>query len=787
MKVSPAWDDSVSDRESRRSMALHSYDVLDTPRESDFDDLAQLAAEICGTPIGIVNLVDTHRQFFKAEVGIGVRETPLETGFCRHALLVDDFLMVPDATKDARFDGNPLVHDGPKLRFYAGAILRTPDGQPIGTVCVLDYQPRQLTEHQTRTLQLLARQAMVQLELRRALIQRRADEVRNRQILDSAIDYGIIAMDLSGAITDWNRGAQNVFGWEADEIIGEHGSLIFTPEDREADVPRLEMERARTNGRAADERWHLRKDGATFFALGEMMPLRDEADRQVGYVKIMRDRTRERRRIQRLALLGRASEALLSAEDPGEALRPILERSADTIGFDESYTYDLSPDGALPTLAHSVGASAEMRRAFERAPYDLPLGGSATQGDAPLILSNIQESDDPRHESARQAGVDAYAGFPVRNRGEMVGVIAFASRSSPSFDNESLEFFASIARFLSVARERVDNERSLRQSEERQRLAIASGEIGIFDFDMRTGKLLSDDRVRRAFGVLTDRAVSRRESSAAIHPGDRLEFDHRIAAAIEGAEFQMELRTIGIDDGILRWIALNGRIVKTGVEAGHFVGAVRDITRRVEADEKRTVLNHELAHRLKNTLAVVMSIATQTLRTAADLPSARESLMKRIQTLASAHDVLLTGQHDAGAIEAVIRSAVTLHDVDQRIAIRGPHLDIGPKAALTLALIMHELSTNAAKYGALSAPGGTVDIVWVVDVDPMTKLPTLALDWREKNGPPATQPTRKGFGTRLIEMGLSGSAGGSVELDYAAAGLSCRIVAPLTEVQANDA
>ncbi len=155
--------------EAARLRALDRYRMLDTPREQDFDEIAEAAAELCEVPIAVVNLIGDGRQFFKAEVGLGARETPLETSFCRQAILQEDFLHVPDATRDTRFEGNPLVTGEPGLRFYAGALLRTPDGHPVGTVCVLDTRPRELTERQRRGLTRLARQAMGQMELRRSL------------------------------------------------------------------------------------------------------------------------------------------------------------------------------------------------------------------------------------------------------------------------------------------------------------------------------------------------------------------------------------------------------------------------------------------------------------------------------------------------------------------------------------------------------------------------------------------------------------------------------------------
>ncbi|MDB5641692.1 MAG: blue-light-activated histidine kinase [Hyphomicrobiales bacterium] len=155
-------------REQERLAALHRYDILDTPREQDFDDIAALASEICDTPIAAVNLIAEGRQWFKAEVGLGVRETPLETSFCGHALLEADFMIVPDATKDVRFNCNPLVTGPPGLRFYAGALLKSEENLPIGTLCVLDRRARTLNERQIRSLTRLARQVMTQMELRRS-------------------------------------------------------------------------------------------------------------------------------------------------------------------------------------------------------------------------------------------------------------------------------------------------------------------------------------------------------------------------------------------------------------------------------------------------------------------------------------------------------------------------------------------------------------------------------------------------------------------------------------------
>ena len=175
-------------REDDRLAALARYDILDTPRERDFDDIAELASEICGTPIAVVNLIGEGRQFFMAEVGLGVRGTPIESSFCATAILEEDFMVVPDATKDPRFDCNPLVTGAPGLRFYAGALLKTDGGHAIGTVCVLDVAPRGLTSLQERALRVLARQVMRQLDLRLALRERDRAEAQ-QQVLNQELGH----------------------------------------------------------------------------------------------------------------------------------------------------------------------------------------------------------------------------------------------------------------------------------------------------------------------------------------------------------------------------------------------------------------------------------------------------------------------------------------------------------------------------------------------------------------------------------------------------------------------
>jgi len=153
--------------ERKRLNVLWQYEVLDTLPEAIFDDLTELAAGICEAPIALISLVDEKRQWFKSKFGVTVNETSRDISFCSHAIKQSDLFIIPDATKDERFAKNPLVVSDPKIRFYAGAPLITPDGYALGTLCIIDKVPRELRLEQKQALRVLARHVVSQLELRR--------------------------------------------------------------------------------------------------------------------------------------------------------------------------------------------------------------------------------------------------------------------------------------------------------------------------------------------------------------------------------------------------------------------------------------------------------------------------------------------------------------------------------------------------------------------------------------------------------------------------------------------
>jgi PAS domain S-box-containing protein len=336
---------------------------------------------------------------------------------------------------------------------------------------------------------------------------------------------------------------------------------------------------------------------------------------------------------------------------------------------------------------------------------------------------------------------------------------------------------------------RISAEGRSRESEARLRLASEAGGVGIFSCDLATGTTHWSEMMYRLYGL--DPALPPPSMGLdgahleLVHPEDRATLQAQRAAAVAdpaAGDFAFEFRIRCADTGESRWVASRGEFVRDPAGRVALVrGAQQDVTKRRADADRLQLMVHELNHRVKNTLATVQSIAAQSLRSAD--PVVRRGLEARILALAAAHDVLTRDGWAGANINEVVAGVLAPHGGrdSARFRVSGPPLRLAPRVAVAISMALHEMTTNALKYGALSVLDGYVEIHWKVDPGP---APRFHLAWTERGGPPVAPPIRQGFGMRLIERGLAHDLGGTTRIEFAPEGVACKADAPLASVVA---
>lgn len=314
-------------------------------------------------------------------------------------------------------------------------------------------------------------------------------------------------------------------------------------------------------------------------------------------------------------------------------------------------------------------------------------------------------------------------------------------------------------------------------------LALDAAYAIAFVWDIRT------NAVRRLFSseaslpATTDGADTLESVMQAIWPEDRETFLANVRASFGHPDglYRNEFR-LSQGNGDIHWITEWGKLErnKTG-EPARLVGISMDITDRKRHEDHIKLMMHELNHRVKNTLAMIQSIVSQTLRRTNDMDSARLQVEGRLQALATAHDMLTREKWEGAAMADVVQGALAPYfgTTPDRVIVAGPSLRVAPQFAVATALVLHELGTNAVKYGALSNAKGKVHFTW--KVEGRKTSPMLAMKWKESGGPPVVPPTRQGFGSKLISLSFASEVNGEVKLDYARTGLVCTIRAGLPQ------
>jgi PAS domain S-box-containing protein len=321
-------------------------------------------------------------------------------------------------------------------------------------------------------------------------------------------------------------------------------------------------------------------------------------------------------------------------------------------------------------------------------------------------------------------------------------------------------------------------ERDLQASKDRLQLAFDATQLGWWQYDPVSGMGRGDARAQEIFDIAADGATNE-EFMRRVHPDDVEKVRTGMQAVFDPANLKplsVEYR-VRRGDGKFRWVENHGLAYFEGAGRERrpvsLVGTVQDITERKEREEKEHLLMREINHRAKNMLSVVNAIAHQTAtRSPEDFV---ECFSERIQALSANQDLLTRNEWKGIEIADLVRAQIA-HFVDligSRIAIQGPTLSLNPASAQAIGLALHELATNAGKYGALSTERGRVDIHWgTTDGD------TFTMSWTEREGPPVTEPKRHGFGSMVMETMAERSMDGVVNLDYAPSGLTWRLTCP---------
>lgn len=321
---------------------------------------------------------------------------------------------------------------------------------------------------------------------------------------------------------------------------------------------------------------------------------------------------------------------------------------------------------------------------------------------------------------------------------------------------------------------------ALAKSERRLQLSQNAAGIVALEVDIASGNVFGSDGIWDLWGLSPRPFVHISELEAIVIAADKDIRSNAETRRQGTSAANVEYRIRRPDNGELRWLSRHIDFVHdaTGKPVKMF-GVMQDITERKEAEARQQMLKYELEHRIKNILAMVGAIASQTLRNADDVETARTTFNERLRALAEAHTILNDTRWTEAKLRQVVEGTISAFPRDQ-IAISGPSISINPKMALTLALAINELGTNALKYGALSVPTGTVDITWsLLPQASDDDQASFAWHWRETGGPSVAPPTRKGFGRFLIERVLAADFNGVVEHTYHPHGVECILTAPL--------
>ena len=588
-----------------------------------------------------------------------------------------------------------------------------------------------------------------------------SNAVRNEKTLKTIQDRYEMALEAAGGVGawEWDLKADRLYadpryaalhGLSAEEAAPGLPVTRFTPAVHPADAERVRdqaIAALRAGGAFAEEYRLVQTDGSVRWVYVRGQGYLNEEGRATRAAGVMVDITERK-----------ATESALAAARAG------LDLAAQAAGMGR---WDYDPDGGTRYW------DPQVREIFGIAP-DQPATAE--------VFESLVHPDDLASVQAGVAGATDPAGPGTINLEYRIfrhGVLRWVEVSGRAFfDRGRCVRFVGVVSDVTARREALEHQ--LRQ-DETLRLAVDAADVGAWDFDLVHNTLSWSPGCYALFGVPQGQTVSLEMFYPLVHPDDRPRVREAMRLALDPdlrADYAIEFRALNPTDGAERWIAVQGKtFFGDDGQPLRFVGAVVNVTERKRAELHLRLLVNELNHRVKNSLATIQAIANQSFTDGRSLDDARAAFSSRIVTLSEAHDLLTRENWEGAELHDVTMRLASLHGGVGRFTLNGPAVRLSPKTALSLSMALHELATNAVKYGALSATDGRVDIAW--DQVGQPGALRLALTWTERGGPPVTPPESRGFGSRLIERGLAAELSGSADIDFHPDGVVCRIEALL--------
>lgn len=379
-----------------------------------------------------------------------------------------------------------------------------------------------------------------------------------------------------------------------------------------------------------------------------------------------------------------------------------------------------------------------------------------------------------------------YAGIPVLVNSQKIGTLCVIDDKPRAVISPKLikhlkqygQLVSKIISFRTNEKQKAISEKQYMSEMKRHRLALKASKIAAWVWDLESDLVDCDPALRELFGVTHLKPLTAAEIFSRIHPEDvKIVEGHMHSVLITDADFEAEFRIPANN----KWLMGQGSVLSRDIDgkALTIAGVNIDITDQKRTEEKTSLLLRELNHRVKNTLAMLQSIANQTLKNSRTPEEFKKAFSGRIRSLAAAHTLLSDKEWEPINLYKLLRDQVNVYvdDIDKQLVIDGDEATLGPEEALALGMVLHELATNAAKYGAISMPGGYIQIA--IKKTKVDGKDFLTLAWKERDGPKVTPPETTGFGSIMIKRSLDKIVGSKVHLEYLPEGVEAKIELPL--------